>query len=78
MPTNRIPRKLFDYHPKGRREIGHQRDGRINSSNPKIGTKCLNLAVNNDGFVYGRKEISADHFDVVSAVRETVCYTYGS
>jgi hypothetical protein len=20
MPTNRIPRKLFDYHPKGRRE----------------------------------------------------------
>lgn len=39
MPTNGIPRKLFDYHAKGRREeeVARQRIERKNSSNAKIG-----------------------------------------
>jgi hypothetical protein len=40
MPTYRIPWKLFDYHPKGRREreVFHRRDRRIHSTNPETGT----------------------------------------
>jgi hypothetical protein len=41
MPTNRIPRELFDYDLKEverEREVSHHRNGKISSSNPKIGT----------------------------------------
>lgn len=39
MPTNRIPRELFDYHAKGRREkeVARQRVEKKNSSKAKIG-----------------------------------------
>jgi hypothetical protein len=38
IPSNLIPQKLSDYHPRGtERGVGHQRDGRTNTSNPKTG-----------------------------------------
>jgi hypothetical protein len=48
MPTCGIPRKLYDYQPKGRRvKLDHEKDGRINTANPRSGSHMMIMTIRN-------------------------------